>query len=479
MTRVSESFFHGRMGSTLGLLLFFIGLLRYRSYENQAVLGRWSYPFSVLILVTGLLLLVGIARSWKARQRQVSNSVKLGSVLVDFAILSWGCAYVWDAIQASDNGNRIATLELFGSIMPAPAFLEWLALVLLSLAAANSMWKNRNCKWSKVGLTIWPIVLLVLMIEGAVRLVTFVAPTTSGFPTYSSTLWWKKYVHLNREKFRDQEHTVEREANIRRLLVVGDSFAFGQGVNRVEDRFGEQLAKKLTERTAESWEAINASIGGTNTLDHIKFIESMQAYQPNLVILLYVNNDINYLEDKATTPRRDRPYLFQVIRSAASVNSGLGLGRVDPIRILYLNSYLFQEVFVRIRSILYNFSYFEENENEKTNLLKDRAILTEHLSDISRFVSIAAQTGGVVAVVPFDISITVKADYLHRYTDFVNEALSFGISIWPVERAFMGYDFTQLTVNKLDGHPNELANHLLAELVAERALQDLHNRVEK
>jgi len=425
-----------------------------------------------------LLLFVAIVESWKVRQRQVSHAVKLGSVLVDFAILSWGCAYVWNAIQASGNGHRIADLELFGSIMLAPAFLEWLALVLFALAAAHSMWKNRNYKWSKVGLTIWPIVLFLLVAEGAVRLVTFVAPTVQGFPTYSSMLWLKKYVHVNRERFRDQDHTVEREASTRRLLVVGDSFAFGIGINRVEDRFGEQLAKKLTERTAENWEAINASQGGTHTLDHIKFIESMQAYQPDLVILLHVNNDIVYLEDKATASPRERPYWLQPLWSYR-IDSGLGLGRVDPFKMLYLNSYLFQEVFVRIRIILYNHWYFEENENEKTYLYKDRAILTEHLSDISRFVSIAAQTGGVVAVVPFDNTITVNADYLHRYTDFVNEALSIGIPMWSGERAFIGYDFDQLTVNKLDGHPNELAHHLLAEVVAERAVKELNSHVEK
>jgi hypothetical protein len=80
MTRVSEFFFNGRIGRTLGLLLFFIGLLRYRvyEYENGVVLGRWSYSFSLLILVVGLLLFVAIVESWKARRRQVSHAVSLG-----------------------------------------------------------------------------------------------------------------------------------------------------------------------------------------------------------------------------------------------------------------------------------------------------------------------------------------------------------------------------------------------------------------
>lgn len=104
MTRVSESFFHSRIGSVIGLLLFFIGLLMYRSHENRVVLARWSYPFSAIILVAGLLCFVAIMRSWKAKQRQVSHSVKLGSVLVDLAILLWGCAYFSSAIDASENG---------------------------------------------------------------------------------------------------------------------------------------------------------------------------------------------------------------------------------------------------------------------------------------------------------------------------------------------------------------------------------------
>lgn len=189
----------------------------------------------------------------------------------------------------------------------------------------------------------------------------------------------------------------------------------------------------------------------------------MQAYQPDLVILLYVFNDIDYL--KSVTPRKG---LSEAPKSV--------LDRVDPVRILYKNSYLFQEAYVRLRLISYN---LPSNNKGNSDPYKDRVMLTNHLSDVSRFVSIASQTGAIVAVVPFDVAITLNDDLRYRYTDFMNTALSLGIPIWPVERAFIGYDLDQLTVNKLDRHPNELANHSLAEVVAEQAIKTLDSRVQK
>jgi hypothetical protein len=48
-----------------------------------------------------------------------------------------------------------------------------------------------------------------------------------------------------------------------------------------------------------------------------------------------------------------------------------------------------------------------------------------------------------------------------------------GIPIWHAGQAFVSYNFDQLTVNKLDRHPNELANRLLADAIMERALREL------
>src|SRR5207302_2554348 len=127
-------------------------------------------------------------------------------------------------------------------------------------------------KWANASLAIGTILILLVLGEGIVRVKAVVAPAIEGYPTYSTKLWERKYVHLNREGFRDEEHTVINHSDAHRLLILGDSFAFGYGINRVEDRFGEQLGKMLDENTPYCWEIINGSHPDTHTLHHIDFL---------------------------------------------------------------------------------------------------------------------------------------------------------------------------------------------------------------
>ena len=45
--------------------------------------------------------------------------------------------------------------------------------------------------------------------------------------------------------------------------------------------------------------------------------------------------------------------------------------------------------------------------------------------------------------------------------------------MWPPHAVLDGYELPRLAVNRLDRHPNELANRLAAEAVVARAIQKL------
>jgi hypothetical protein len=47
--------------------------------------------------------------------------------------------------------------------------------------------------------------------------------------------------------------------------------------------------------------------------------------------------------------------------------------------------------------------------------------------------------------------------------------------VLSLETAFNGYRYRDLVVNRLDGHPNALANRLAAEVVAAELLRELGN----
>lgn len=450
-----RAFWRFRLGRLLGLALFIAGLCSYRSYESRVVLGLWSRVFFALIVVATALLLVELLRSFL---RPSLGGLSRPAKLLDLAFVSWGTAYLLSARDAAVNGGRIADLNLFGSHMPAAALLEWTALLLLVLAARAFVSAKVNEKWIQVRLAIVTTLFLFLLGEGIARVKVAVAPATQGFPTLSSTVWGQRYVRLNREGWRDAEHRLSAAPGTRRLLVVGDSFAFGWGLRRVEDRVGERLATWLNTRGGAHWESLNASKGDSHTLDEIGYLERMSVYKPNFVMLLYVFNDIDYL---APVTRREGP--FAAGRSF--------LYRFHPLWLVYKNSYLFQEIFVRLRMI-----YYRVHGDDRPDPYADPLLLSRHMADVARFTDLAKQEGAVVRVVPFDLAVALDPKVRSRYERFVQQASADGVPICSLEKTFDGFSYRDLTVNALDGHPNEIANHLAAEAVALCIAPDTGNR---
>ena len=445
------------VGAT-GLVLFIAGLLQYRSYEQRPVLGLWSYPYFAVIVCAALVLLVVLIRMWpnaKAIDEPMPRSKLWRSTLLDFAVLSWGLGFLMSALDDPEHAGRITDLVLLGSVLPVAALLEWLALCLVVIAAGLYLASRMSAKQANLALVFGSIVATFLLAEGGIRLKVGLAPATRGFPTYSGEQWVDRYAAFNSEGFRDGDHALAAPPDVRRVLVVGDSFAFGIGIDRPEDRFGEQLASLLEEETGETWQSINASRGGSNTKEHLSFLDRGLAYAPDAVVLLYVFNDIEYLQ-----PLEQRG---DSARAPGSI-----FDRLRPFRLLYNNSYLFQEIYAHIRLI-----GIGSAEGDSQDPYLDDSLLSTHIEDIAQFATTAAENGVTAAIVPFDHTILLNDANQARYRRFVQAATAAGLPVWPMFDTFAGYSLEELTVNKLDAHPNERAHRLAAAATAERLLQSL------
>ncbi len=146
-------------------------------------------------------------------------------------------------------------------------------------------------------------------------------------------------IELNSHGLRDEEIPYSKTPAEKRILVLGDSVAFGWGVGQGET-FSDYMEQMLREQTADIWQVINAGVNGYNTEQEATFlrIEGMR-YGPNIVILVYVRNDsVDPVADpNETTWRRyptwpsglpqlldrakDLSYLFQLTRLLARMES--------------------------------------------------------------------------------------------------------------------------------------------------------------
>ena len=91
-------------------------------------------------------------------------------------------------------------------------------------------------------------------------------------------------VRINSDGLRDDEYT--RDESKKTLLVLGDSMGWGFGVEE-HDRFSEVL-----ERRHPGWNVINASVSGYGTTQQLLYFQERgSAYRPDLVLLLFHEND--------------------------------------------------------------------------------------------------------------------------------------------------------------------------------------------
>jgi len=100
-------------------------------------------------------------------------------------------------------------------------------------------------------------------------------------------------VKINSDGFRDHEYSIEKPNNTFRIIVLGDSIAFGWGLN-ISDTWLKQLERKLNNIDSDiHFEVLNFGVPGYNTLQEVEmFKEKGIKYKPDLIIVQFLHNDI-------------------------------------------------------------------------------------------------------------------------------------------------------------------------------------------
>lgn len=100
-------------------------------------------------------------------------------------------------------------------------------------------------------------------------------------------------VEVNSLGLRDREYSRQRPPGTRRLLALGDSQTFGNGV-ALYDTWPKQLELVLRARERSTkWEVINAGLPGSDTWQHERMLSRLvQAYTVDAAILAHYVNDV-------------------------------------------------------------------------------------------------------------------------------------------------------------------------------------------
>ena len=110
-------------------------------------------------------------------------------------------------------------------------------------------------------------------------------------------------ITINRRGIRGPEHAFAKPAGVRRVLLLGDSMVWGQGV---ED---DETIAAVLERELPATEAINLGVNGYGTVQELVRLETEGLrYAPDWTVLFFTQND---LEDNFDDKDGGRPVVAE------------------------------------------------------------------------------------------------------------------------------------------------------------------------
>jgi hypothetical protein len=128
-----------------------------------------------------------------------------------------------------------------------------------------------------------------------------------------------KRLVTNSRGLRDDEHSLDKPDGVYRIVGLGDSVTFGWGVEQ-EDSYMEVLEDRLNRLDdTRTFETFNFGVPGYNTTMEVATFEHRALkYNPDLVIILFVGNDLGvpmFMERPPRTLSTRNFYLWDFLKA--------------------------------------------------------------------------------------------------------------------------------------------------------------------
>jgi len=280
-----------------------------------------------------------------------------------------------------------------------------------------------------------------------------------------------KSVKMNTDGFRDRDFIIPKPANTYRILVLGDSFAWGVGLT-LEETLSKQLEKRLIDAANKNIEVINASIPGMNTVEELLLLkEKGLKYDPDMILLIYNLNDIDFLPQLSS-----KNYDEKKIIPKTQVDPGEDITKAFKNKGMrgFINWFEVRSKFVsflvpRVGSLLrqmglttsLEFSWveriFQGYTDDNPGWLESKRALRE-IAEICR------NRGIVFTAAIYPLLVELKSykgkkphETLHNYLNSIE------VPYVDLLTVFEGKNGQSYWINYLDNHPNAEAHRLVVE----------------
>ena len=268
--------------------------------------------------------------------------------------------------------------------------------------------------------------------------------------------------HINRYGLRGPNVEPKQPEGVFRILALGDSFTFGEGVADNET-FVMQLEKILNaEKNTTAgyrYQTINAGIAGYNTSDEVTYLKNRWLmFEPDIVLLNFYLNDA-YDESQFGT-----------------FISGVGVSTSLEVYKLISNSRFIQwtiKMWKRWRisqcvTKIYNSQFSDNPQLSGHDWNASKQAITQAVELTS-----TRNIRFVLVIFPELYELTEDYPFKHIHEHVYQFAKSLGIPTLDLLEIFLGHDAASLWVHATDHHPNAYAHKIAAHAIAS-FLHDSH-----
>ncbi len=240
------------------------------------------------------------------------------------------------------------------------------------------------------------------------------------------------------------------EDGVVRILMLGDSFTFGQGVANGADRFSDLVEARLNREDDERrFHVYNAGIPGSLPNSWSRMVDKLlPEYRPHLVVAVFFLRDgtalgtsLRFHEDRIEELRAKYDLGFLTRHSKVAEMFGERLAARD-----------FQQWYLNQFSVAYL-----GNRSERQGWVSMQGWL-DRIHDSCREQGVPLQM--VIFPLLFGLDDYAYGPVEDEISRYANEA---GIPIASLTPSFLGLDARKLWVSPSDQHPNELAHGIAAD----------------
>lgn len=294
----------------------------------------------------------------------------------------------------------------------------------------------RNSRWTGFMMSLTTVIVVLLGIEFAMRNY-MIYSDNFGFSLMNAhwfNTYWKP---VNSQGYRDYEIEINVNEDVQRILIVGDSFAAGHGVNNIDDTFPQMLKNML----GEGYTVNLVAKPGWQTDNQITGLASYPV-EADIVILAYYLNDMADLDARAYDD--EVAQIFPLPRSPFVAN-------------FYLPNFLYWHIYLQlIQSGEDSFNNLILDVYEDENLWEQQQ---ERLNDIITIVD--EKNAQLLAVVWSPLTGMQHAEVPAQMV--VDYFAGQGISVINMLDDLRDQPPGILVVNPFDSHPNAETHRLAAE----------------